>query len=60
MTSKAKMTAGKIISLAVVLLLIIAAVGFAAYFSNGFTSEFKTFTSSATAKRYLTIKTITK
>ena len=43
MTSKAKMTAGKIISLAVVLLLIIAAVGFAAYFSNGFTSEFKTF-----------------
>ena len=43
MTSKAKMTAGKIISLAVVLLLIIASVGFAAYFSNGFTSEFKTF-----------------
>ena len=34
MTSKAKMTAGKIISLAVVLLLIIAAVGFAAYFAN--------------------------
>lgn len=43
MADKAKMTAGKIISIALVLLLIIAAVGFAAYFSNGFTSEFKTF-----------------
>ena len=43
MADKAKMTVGRIISLAVVLLLIIAAVGFAAYFSNGFTSEFKTF-----------------
>ena len=43
MADKAKMTAGKIISLALVVLLIITAVGFAAYFSNGFTSEFKTF-----------------
>ena len=43
MADKAKMTAGKIISLALVVLLIVTAVGVAAYFSNGFTSEFKTF-----------------
>ena len=43
MADKAKMTAGKIISLALVVLLIITAVGVDAYFSNWFTSEIKTY-----------------
>lgn len=43
MSGKTKMTAGRVVSIALVLLLIILAVGFAAYFSNGFTSDLKTF-----------------
>lgn len=43
MAGKTKMTAGRVVSIALVLLLIISAVGFAAYFSNGFTSDLKTF-----------------